>query len=74
MKEKEFMIVSNNFVYECSNIKELIDKLKVLNIFSIAYRVYYLCKGEWTKLLISIQELINTYDKGETDGLKGEVK
>lgn len=72
MEEKEFRIVSNNVVYECSGIDEVIHKMKVLNLFNFAYRVYYLCKEEWTEMLISSNELISTYDKGVNDGLKGE--
>ncbi len=71
MQEKEFRIVSNNVVYECSGMEEVIHKMKVLNLFNFAYRVYYLCKGEWTEMLISPEELISTYDKGVNDGLKG---
>ena len=71
MEEKDFMIVSNNKIYECKGINELISKIKTLNLFNIAYRVYYQCKGEWTEMLISPQELITTYNKGIEDGLKG---
>ena len=72
MENKEFRIVSNNLVYECSGMEEVIHKMRVLNIFNFAYRVYYFSQGEWTEMLISPDELISTYDKGVADGLKGD--
>ena len=71
MEEKAFMIVSNNMIYECNGIEELKPKIKALNTFKIAYRVYYRCGNEWTEMLISANEFIQIFDKGVADGLKG---
>lgn len=71
MENKEFMIVSNNKIYECNGIEELKPKINALNTFNIAYRVYYRCKNEWTEMLISANEFIQIFDKGVADGLKG---
>lgn len=72
MEEKEFMIVSNNKIYICNGIEELKQKITALNTFNIAHRVYYLCKEEWTEMLISSKEFIQIFNKGIVDGLKGE--
>lgn len=71
MEDKKFMIVSNNKIYVCNGIDELKPKINALNTFNFTYCVYYLCQGEWTELLISADELIQTFDRGLADGLKG---
>lgn len=71
MEDKKFMIVSNNKIYICDGMEELKTKLNALNTFNFTYTVYYLCKGEWTEMLISAEELIQTFNKGLADGLKG---
>ena len=71
MEDKKFIIVSNNRIYVCNGIDELKPKINALNTFNFTYRVYYLCQGEWTELLISADELIQTFDRGLADGLKG---
>lgn len=71
MENKEFMIVSNNKLYLCKDMTELISKIKVLETFKFTYQVYYLCQGEWTEMLISSKDILETYDKGLSDGLKG---
>lgn len=69
MENKRFAVVSNNRVYMCSSINELKSKVEALNQFEIAFTVYYLCKNEWTKMLVSVQDLLKAFNKGLRDGL-----
>ncbi len=71
MENKNFVIVSNSKLYPCMDIEELISKIKVLETFNFTYHVYYFCRGEWTEMLISGKDIIETYDRGVADGLKG---
>lgn len=69
MEDKQFAVVSNNRVYMCSTINELKSKVEALNQFEIAFTVYYLNKNEWTKMLVSVQDLLKAFNKGIKDGL-----
>ncbi len=71
MKEKPFLVVSNNKVYHCEDTQELMSKVKALKTFGIAYRVYYLAKDEWTEMLIKVEDFIKSFEQGVIDGLKG---
>ncbi len=69
MENKQFAVVSNNRVYICSTIDELKAKTEALNQFEIPFTVYYLNKNEWTKMLISVHDLLKAFNKGLKDGL-----
>ena len=71
MKERPFLVVSNNKVYHCEDTQELMSKVKALKTFGIAYRVYYLAKDEWTEMLIKLEDFIKSFEQGVADGLKG---
>lgn len=69
MENKQFAVVSNNRVYMCSSIDELKSKTEALNQFEIPFSVYYLNKNEWTKMLISVHDLLKAFNKGLKDSL-----
>lgn len=69
MENKQFAVVSNNRVYMCATIDELKTKTEALNQFEIPFTVYYSNKNEWTKMLISVHDLLKAFNKGLKDGL-----
>ena len=52
-----------------NRVEYAIVNVEALNQFEIAFTVYYLCKNEWTKMLVSVQDLLKAFNKGLRDGL-----